>query len=86
MNSSGEIKKKTKSIGIPNKWVKVDGNVRTSGHITCHLSGPDVQRGALNAIFWRSQFGGPLGPHHGPIMGHGRIWAQMGSCGPMRPM
>jgi hypothetical protein len=51
MNSSGERKKKKKSIGILNKWVKVVGNVRRSGYMTCHLSGPDVERGLLNAIF-----------------------------------
>ena len=51
MNSSGERKLKKKSIGILNKWVKVDRNVRRSGYITCHLSGPDVERGVLNAIF-----------------------------------
>jgi hypothetical protein len=40
-----------KGMGIPHTWVKVDGNARTSGYITCHLSGADVVRGALNAIF-----------------------------------
>jgi hypothetical protein len=50
MNSSGERKEKKKSIGILNKWVKVDRNVRRSGYITCHLSGPDVERGLLNAV------------------------------------
>jgi hypothetical protein len=51
-------KKKKKSIGIPNKWVKVDGYVRTREYTTCHLSGPDVKRGALNAIFCRSRLAG----------------------------
>ena len=44
-------KKKEKSINIQNKWVNVDGNVRTTGYITRHPSGPHVERGALKAIF-----------------------------------